>query len=504
MHNRKIRKLVIAGGGTAGWMAAAMFARQLRETLDIALVESDEIGTVGVGEATIPPLRLFHEYMDVRETDFLRAVQGTFKLGISFENWRDLGEDYFHSFGWVGRERWTAGFQHYWLRGHLLGLARDYGDYCPETTASLRNRFAISLHNVLNYAYHIDAGLYGQFLRGIAEELGVVRHEGRIEQVEQDPTSGFITGLRLQSGQLVTGDLFIDCTGFRGLLIGQTLDVGFDDYGDWLPCDRAIAVPTESSGAAQPYTRSIAHEAGWQWRIPLQHRVGNGMVFSSRHWSDDEARARLLDNVQGRVLGEPRLIRFRAGQRHRYWHKNCVAMGLASGFIEPLESTSIHLIQRGITRLVQMFPDNGIREAGIAEFNSHMQLEIDNIRDFIILHYHVTNRSDTPFWRQCRTMNIPDSLEHRIKLFRQTGRIAWNQAELFGTTSWAQVMLGQGLIPEQYHPIANAMSDEELGQYLADIHENVDKQVNEFPDHQQFIDDYCKAQPPEFQDLPTS
>ncbi len=501
MHERKIRKLVVAGGGTAGWMAAAMFARQLGETLDIVLVESDEIGIVGVGEATIPPLRLFHKYMKIQETDFLRAVQGTFKLGISFENWRDQGENYFHSFGWVGKERWAAGFQHYWLRGHALGLAREYGEYCAETAAALRNRFAISLNNVLNYAYHIDAGLYGQFLRGLAEQLGVVRQEGRIERVEQNPDNGFITGLRLQSGQLVTGDLFIDCTGFRGLLIGQALDVGFDDYGHWLPCDRAIAVPTESSGPVHPYTRSIAHEAGWQWRIPLQHRVGNGMVFSSRHWSDDEARSRLLDNLQGRVLAEPRLIRFRAGQRQKFWHKNCVALGLASGFIEPLESTSIHLIQRGVTRLVQMFPDTGIRDSGIAEFNRHMQLEIDNIRDFIILHYHVTNRSDTPFWQDCRTMDIPDSLEHRIGLFRQMGQVSWNQTELFGTTSWAQVMLGQGLIPEQHHPIANAMSDEELGDYMAGIHENVENQVSQLPDHQQFIDDYCKAGPPQFQDM---
>ncbi len=495
MHNGHIRKLVIAGGGTAGWMAAAMFGKHFGETLDITLVESDEIGTVGVGEATIPLLQHFHECLNVSEPEFLRAVRGTFKLGIFFENWRNLGENYFHSFGLVGRERWAAGFQNYWLRGRRLDLARDYGEYCLEASAALRNRFAISLNNVLNYAYHIDAGLYGQFLRGIAEESGVIRHEGRIEQVEQDPVNGFITGLRLQSGQRVTGDLFIDCTGFRGLLIEQTLNVGFDDYGDWLPCDSAIAVPTAVTGSAHPYTRSTAHEAGWQWRIPLQHRVGNGMVFSSRHWSDDEARARLLDNVQGAVLAEPRLIRFRAGQRRRYWYKNCVALGLASGFIEPLESTSIHLIQRGVTRLVQFFPDKGIREPAIAEFNAKMQDEINNIRDFIILHYHVTNRSDTPFWRQCRTMNVPDSLAHRIQLFRQTGRIAWNPGELFGTTSWAQVMLGQGLMPEQYHPTVYAMSKDELGKYLATIHRQVEEQVDQLPDQQQFIDDYCKAPP---------
>ena len=495
MHNGRIRKLVIAGGGTAGWMAAAMFARHFGGVLDIVLVESDEIGTVGVGEATIPPLHLFHRYMDVSEPEFLRAVQGTFKLGISFENWRNPGENYFHSFGWVGRDRWAVGFQNHWLRGRLLGLARDYGEYCLETSAALRNRFAISLDTVLNHAYHIDAGLYGQFLRGIAEGAGVIRHEGRIERVEQDPANGFITGLRLRSGKRVTGDLFIDCTGFRALLIGQTLNVGFDDYGDWLPCDSAVAVPTTVTGPAHPYTRSTAHEAGWQWRIPLQHRVGNGMVYSSRHWSDDEARGRLLDNVQGDVLAEPRLIRFRAGQRRGHWHRNCVAVGLASGFLEPLESTSIHLIQRAITRLVQMFPDRGIRESAIAEFNSRMRDEIDNIRDFLILHYHVTNRSDTPFWRQCRTMDIPDSLEHRIQLFRQTGRIFWNPGELFSTTFWVQVMLGQGLIPDQYHPIVNAMGRDGLGKYLADIHRQVEERVDRLPDHQRFIDDYCRAPP---------
>ena len=499
MHNKTIKRLVIAGGGTAGWMAAVLFAKQLGESLDITLVESDEIGIVGVGEATIPPLRIIHKYMNVKEPDFLRAVQGTFKLGISFENWRNLDENYFHSFGWVGKEHWAAGFQHYWLRGHLSGLAREYGEYCPETVAALSHRFSISLNNVLNYAYHIDATLYGKFLRGIAEEHGVIRCEGRIEQVIQDPDSGFISGLRMQSGHLVEGDLFIDCTGFRGILIGQALNVEYDDYGHWLPCDSAIAVPTEAIEPPHPYTRSIAREAGWQWRIPLQHRVGNGIVFSSRHWSDDEARAHLIDNVQGRLLAEPRLIRFKAGQRRRYWYKNCVAIGLASGFIEPLESTSIHLIQRGITRLVQMFPDDGIREPAIAEYNAQMQLEIDNIRDFIILHYHVTNRSDTPFWRECRNMNIPDSLEHRIQLFRQSGRVFCNKSELFGATSWVQVMLGQGLVPEQYHPLVNVKNEKELGDYLAGIREQVEARVNQLLHHQQFIEDYCKVLPLECQ-----
>ena len=495
MQRTPIHKVVIAGGGTAGWMAAASLAKLLGRTLDITLVESDEIGTVGVGEATIPTLLTLHGLLKIKEQDFVRAVQGTFKLGISFENWRDVGEDYIHSFGWTGKDSWAAGFQHFWLKGRRMGISREFGEYCKEWAAARRDRFAVLPSGGLNYAYHMDASLYARFLRGMAEEHGAVRQEGRIAGVEQDPESGFITALRLQSGQRVEGDLFIDCTGFRGLLIEGALGVGYDDWRHWLPCDSAIAVQTESVGPPRPYTRSIAREAGWQWRIPLQHRVGNGIVFSSAHWSDDEAHARLSGSVQGRLLTEPRVIRFHAGQRRRHWEKNCVAMGLASGFIEPLESTSIHLIQRSVIRLVQMFPYDGIREPDVAEFNSQMQFEIDNVRDFIVLHYHVTNRTDTAFWRECRAMDIPDSLTHRIELFRQAGRVFKVPTELFGENSWIQVMLGQGLTPEQYHPIVNMMSDDELSRFLAGIRDSVEQFVGQLPEHQRFIDHYCKARP---------
>ena len=495
MQNRKIHKVVVAGGGTAGWMAAASLARLLGKTLDITLVESDQIGTVGVGEATIPTLLTLHELLKIKEQDFLRAVQGTFKLGISFENWRDVGEDYIHSFGWTGQDSWAAGFQHFWLKGRKMGISREFGEYCKEWLAARQNRFAVMPKQGLNYAYHIDASLYARFLRGMAEEYGAVRQEGRIDSVQQDPDSGFITGLRLQSGRLVEGDLFIDCTGFRGLLIEQTLNAGYEDWRHWLPCDSAVAVQTESVQPPIPYTRSIAREAGWQWRIPLQHRVGNGVVFSSGHWSDDEAVERLLGNVQGRVLTEPRVIKFKTGQRRRHWHRNCVAMGLSSGFIEPLESTSIHLIQRSIIRLMQMFPYDGIREPDVDEFNNQMQFEIENVRDFIVLHYHVTDRTDTAFWRHCRTMDIPDSLRHRIELFRQAGRVFKVPTELFGENSWIQVMLGQGLLPEQYHPIVNMMSDDELTKFLSGIHGAVGSFVNQLPEHQRFIDHYCKAAP---------
>lgn len=493
MKNPKIQKVVIAGGGTAGWMAAASLGKLIGKTLDITLVESDEIGTVGVGEATIPTLLTLHELLKIKEQDFVTAIQGTFKLGISFEGWRDVGEDYIHSFGWTGKDSWAAGFQHFWLKGKKMGISEEFGKYCKEWAAAKRNRFAVLPNQGLNYAYHFDASLYAKFLRGIAEEHGVARQEGKIQEVIQDSESGFIEAIKLESGQRIEGDLFLDCTGFRALLIEQTLKAGFDDWTHWLPCDGAVAVQTESIGPPIPYTRSIAREAGWQWKIPLQHRVGNGVVFSGEHWSDDEAVNKLLSNVEGKLLTDPRVIKFKTGQRMKHWHKNCVAVGLSCGFIEPLESTSIHLIQRSVIRLLQMFPYDGIREPDIEEYNQQMKFEIDNIRDFIILHYHVTNRTDTAFWRQCRDMEIPDSLQHRIELFRQSGRVFKLPTELFGENSWIQVMLGQGIEPEQYHPIVNMMSDEELERFLTGIHGSVDKLVDQLPEHQRFIDHYCRV-----------
>jgi tryptophan halogenase len=423
----------------------------------------------------------------------MAAVQGTFKLGISFENWRDVDEDYIHSFGWTGKDSWAAGFQHFWLKGKQMGISKEFGEYCKEWAAAKKNRFAVLPNQGLNYAYHFDASLYAKFLRKMAEEHGAVRKEGKIAVVEQHPETGFITALKLDSGERIEGDLFLDCTGFRALLIEDTLEAGFEDWTHWLPCDSAVAVQTESVAPPIPYTRSIAREAGWQWRIPLQHRVGNGVVFSSKHWSDDEAVDKLLTNVEGKTLTDPRVIKFKTGQRLKHWDKNCVSIGLSCGFIEPLESTSIHLIQRAVIRLLQMFPYDGIREPDVNEFNSQMKFEIDNVRDFIILHYHVTNRTDTEFWRQCRDMDIPDSLKHRIELFKGSGRVFKVPTELFGENSWIQVMLGQGLEPEQYHPIVNMMSDEELEKFLTGIHGSVGKLVDQLPEHQRFIDHYCKV-----------
>jgi tryptophan halogenase len=408
-----IRKVVIAGGGTAGWMAAASLSKLIGKNLDIKLIESDRIPTVGVGEATIPSLLILHKLLEIKEEEFVAAVHGTFKLGIAFENWRDVNEDYIHSFGFTGKDCWAAGFQHFWLKGRQEGISKDFGTYCPELVAAKHNKFAVLPNLAINYAYHIDAGRYAGFLRSIAEEHGVQRIEGTIEEVGTNDETGYIEHVKLESGEVIEGDLFVDCTGFRGLLIEQTLHTGYDDWSHYLPCDSAVAVQTKSVGPPIPYTRSIARESGWQWRIPLQSRVGNGLVYCSRYLSDDEAIQQILDNVEGDTITEPRVIKFKAGQRRKHWNKNCVAVGLASGFIEPLESTSIHLIQRSVTRLIQMFPYAGVREPEINEFNSQMDFEIQNIRDFIVLHYHVTNREDTRFWRHCRNMRIPETLQHR-------------------------------------------------------------------------------------------
>jgi tryptophan halogenase len=488
-----IKKVVIAGGGTAGWMAAAALSKLIGKNLEISLIESDDIPTVGVGEATIPSMLIFHQLLQIKEQDFVAAVHGTFKLGIAFENWRDVGEDYIHSFGYTGKDSWAAGFQHFWLKGLREGISKDFGLYCPELVAAKQNKFAVLSNQPLNYAYHIDAGRYAGFLRKIAEANGVKRVEGMITEVATHEQSGDIESVTLKSGKVVPGDLFIDCTGFRGLLIEQTLHTGYDDWSHWLPCDSAVPVQTRSVGPPIPYTRSIARDAGWQWQIPLQSRVGNGLVYCSRYLSDDEATQTLLDNVEGEVITEPRVIKFRTGKRRKHWNKNCVAMGLSSGFIEPLESTSIHLIQRAVIRLMQMFPYNGIREPEVSEFNAQMDAEIENIRDFIVLHYHVTNREDTRFWRHCRSMDIPESLQHRIELFKQTGRVFKVDSELFGENSWIQVMLGQGLLPEQYHPIVDQMTDDELRRFMHGAETNVTQQVGRLPSHQEFIDHYCKA-----------
>lgn len=493
---KPIRRIVIAGGGTAGWMVAAGLSKSLGKQYDIRLVESEEIGTVGVGEATIPTLHFFHQILDLDEREFMRATQATFKLGISFENWRNVKEDYFHSFGKTGKPHWTAGFQHFWLEARKRGLASDYGDYCLELRAGLDNRFAILPDNGLNYAYHLDATLYAGFLRRFSEALGAQRIEGKIGKVHTDPQSGYITALTLDNGALLEADFFIDCTGMRSLLLGETLGVGYQDWSHWLPCDTAVAAQTTSTGDPVPYTRSIAHPWGWQWRIALQHRVGNGLVYSSKHLSDDESKATLLANIQGEVIRPPRIIKFKPGQRDVVWKKNCVAIGLASGFLEPIESTSIHLIQKGLMRLIQLFPSDGICQSDIDEYNNQTNTAIEVIRDFIILHYHVQNRTDSQFWRDCREMEIPALLKHRIQQFRDTARVVLTADELFAENSWVQVMMGQGIMPKAHHPITRQMEDHSLADFLGEIRKEAARTFMRLPKHQDFVTQFCGTPKP--------
>ena len=493
LEDKKIRKVVIAGGGTAGWMAAAAFAKLIGKNLDLVLVESDDIPTVGVGEATIPTLHIFHKLLGIREQDFMAATNATFKLGISFENWRNVNQDYIHSFGFLGQGCWAAGFQHFWLKGRQKGMAADLGDYVPEHLGAREGRFSVEPGQDLNHAYHLDAGLYAKYLRKIATTNGARRIEGNISKVNLDDESGFITSIALDSGQVVDGDLFIDCTGFKGLLIEEALHTGYDDWSHLLPCDSAIAVQTKNTGRPVPFTRAIARDSGWQWRIPLQNRTGNGFVFCSKYMSDDEAKQLLLKNIEGETLNEPRVIKFKTGQRRKYWNKNCIAMGLSSGFIEPLESTGIHLFQRAILRLLLLFPSAEIQQSTIDEYNDQTKEEAEHIRDFIVLHYHLTERKDTPFWRYCSSMDIPESLKNRMNLFKESAQVFNKADELFAEASWVQVLIGQGLMPEQYHPIVDMMNDDELRSFLSGIELRVKRKVQTWPDINVFVSRYCPA-----------
>ncbi|HEX7061312.1 MAG TPA: tryptophan halogenase family protein [Woeseiaceae bacterium] len=486
-------KVVIAGGGTAGWIAAAALSSKLGDVLDITLVESEEIGTVGVGEATIPPMRVFHKLLRIDEPEFMRATEATFKLGILFEGWKRPGDTYIHSFGRNGTESWLCDFQHFWLRGLEAGIESSIGDYCYELQAAKAGRFATAPDASINFAYHIDAGRYAKFLRRLSEGHGVRRVEGRIAAVNQNAESGFIESLVMASGEVVEGDLFIDCTGFRGLLIEQTLHSGYEDWSHWLPCDSAVPVQTEKTGPAALYVRAIVHAAGWRWQIPLQHRTGNGMVYCSRYLSDDEATARLLADIDGTPITEPRVIRFRTGRRLKCWNKNVVALGLASGFVEPLESTSIHLIMMGVVRLMQLFPFDGPTPPLIDQYNRLTQDEIEKIRDFIVLHYHVTER-DEPFWRHCRGMEIPETLAHRIALFRENAHAWQADSELFRVDSWTQVMLGQGIMPKRFHHLARTMSDVEIADLLRGIASTIGQAVAKLPPHEEFLDRYCRSE----------
>lgn len=493
MAEQRVRRVVIAGGGTAGWSTAASLGKVLGELLDITLVESEEIGIIGVGESTVPTTRAFHHLLGIDEREFLRDNQGSFKLGISFENWARIGDRYIHSFGTLGKGTWVADFHHIWMEAAAQGFGGDLGDYCFELKAAEAHRFATSEGAQISHAYHLDAGLYARFLRRFSEGFGVKRVEGKIARVEQDGESGFLTALVLESGERIEGDLFIDCTGFRALLAGQALGVGFEDWLHWLPNDSAFPIQTTTTAPIPPYTRAVAHEAGWLWAIPLQRRMGCGLVFSSNFMSDDQAHERLHSLIDGEVLLEPRPIRFRAGRRLGVWNKNCIAIGLAGGFVEPLESTTIHLIQVGITRLVQMFPFNGCDEALIRRFNERARDEIEHVRDFIVLHYHQTERADSPFWDHVRTMKIPDTLAERIALFRENAHAYQAQDQLFRIDSWVQVMLGQRLEPRGHHLVGRLMPPAQLREALGDLKSNIAAAVAQLPPHEQFVTAYAGA-----------
>ena len=483
----RISRVVIVGGGTAGWMAASGLAKSLGETIDITLVESDDIGTVGVGEAVIPVIKSFHALLELEEKDFIQAVNGTYKLGIEFENWGRLGESYFHPFGSPGVEAWAAQYHHYWLKARRQGEARALRNFSLEASMAKAGRFTLGSDPQPQYAYHFDAGLYAKLLRKISEEHGVNRVEGKVVNVNLHGESGFIQSVQLESGKLIEGDLFIDCSGFRGLLIQQALKVEWEDWSHWLRNNSAIAVQTESVSPPAPYTRSTARTCGWQWNIPLQNRVGNGIVYSSDYMSDDEARRALLNNIEGQPINEPRVIKFRTGRRSQQWVKNCVAVGLSSGFLEPLESTSIHLIQNSVLRLVRMFPAMEIDPAEVRQFNNETTAEIENIRNFIILHYKVNQRSDSKYWIDCREMAIPEHLAHKIALFESNARVVRENNEMFRECSWAAVMLGQGIVPTGYHPFVDNLSDQQLRQLMAEVRTNVSRLVDASPSHKDFL-----------------
>jgi len=495
MKGKGIKNIVIAGGGSSGWMTAAMLSKLFGKLTSITLIESDQIGTVGVGEATIPAIKNFNRMLGIDEADFLRYTKGTFKLGIQFENWGQEGDSYIHAFGRVGNEIAASSefsetsFIDYWLKYSENRIGSDFWDFSINSKASEQNKFS---HDI-SYAYHFDASLYARYLRKMSEDQGVKRIEGEIQQVAKHE-DGSISHLILVSGEQVSGDFFIDCTGFRALLIGEALGVQFESWSHWLPADSAIAMQTESVGPPLPYTRSIAHKNGWQWRIPLQHRVGNGLVFSSKFMSDDEAIKTLLSDVEGKVLTEPRIIKFTTGMREEPWKKNCVAIGLSCGFLEPLESTSLHLIQTGIKRLVKLFPKQGDNSIEISQYNAQTINEYQRVRDVIILHYHVNQRTDSDFWHYCRTMDIPEALQEKIETFINTCRIDQKSGDMFSKRSWQQIMLGQGVVPLAYHPIVDLMPEKQLERVLDSLQNEIENALKELPTHQEFIDSYCKAE----------
>lgn len=492
----RINEVVIVGGGTAGWMTAAGLASRLGATgLSITLVESAAIGTVGVGEATIPHIRDFNRMVGIDEAEMMAATGATIKLGIEFRDWGRIGDAYFHPFGGYGEAIGPAGFHHYWVKARRAGKAGDFGSYCYPIVAARNDRFRLPPKAdagplAFNYAFQFDASLYGAFLAQFAQARGVERREGRIVEVMADGESGFVTGVRLESGDEVKGDLFVDCSGFRGLLIEQQLETGFEDWSRWLPCNRAWAVPCAIEGKVGAYTRATARTGGWQWRIPLQHRIGNGHVYCDRYLGDQDAADQLMADLEGEALGEPRQLFFTTGKRRKLWNRNCVAIGLSGGFLEPLESTSIDLIQSGIQNLIALFPERGCAAADVDEYNRLMDLEFERIRDFLMLHYVANQRDDAPFWRDMREMERPDSLSAKIEAFGRRGITPEYEHGLFLPLSWQSVFFGQNVMPEAWDPRVDTMGDDELAGQLSRIRETIAAAVERTGAHGDFLADY--------------
>ena len=496
--DRQIRKIVIVGGGSAGWMTAAVLSNALQDGCAITLIESEEIGTVGVGEATIPTIRMFNRTLGINENEFVRATQGSFKLGIQFIDWAKLGHTYFHPFGTFGRPYDISDIHQHWVAARLAGNTTSLDDVCMAWAAAKAGKFDYpsgdprSVLSTFDYAYHFDAGLYAAFLRNYSEARKVTRVEGKVGSVQLHGETGFVESVTLESGPVHSADLFIDCSGFRGLLIEGALKTGYEEWTHWLPCDRAVAVPCKSTPNFTPYTRSTARSAGWQWRIPLQHRTGNGYVYASQHLSDGDAAEFLLANLDGEPLADPRPLRFVTGRRKRSWNKNVIAVGLSSGFMEPLESTSLHLIQANIAKILAYFPTRDFDPLVTAEFNRVAANETERIRDFLILHYKLTTRDDSPLWRYCAAMEIPDTLQVKIDHFRRYGRLVARDMDLFGPASWTAVHIGQFNIPEASDPVLNYRTADSAA-WLGKLHAAMAAEAARMPTHQQFIDRHCKA-----------
>lgn len=509
MQQDKIKNIVIVGGGTAGWMAGASLAALLdKNQVTITLVESEQIGTVGVGEATLPHLRFFLKRLGINEQDFMRFTNATYKTGIEFANWGKLGEAYIHPFGDFGQPLNGVDFHHYWLKMHKQGERTSIGEYSLPVMAAYAGKFDYpdtnesSILSTFSYAFHMDSSLFAKYLRTYSEARGLKRVEGMVNGVQQRPEDDFITSVTLESGDILHGDLFIDCSGFRGLLIEHALETGYDDWRHWLPCDRAVAIACETTAPLIPYTKAIARDAGWQWRIPLQNRVGNGHIYCSQFMSDEEALDTLVKNLEGEAITQPNFLRFTTGKRKKTWHKNCVAIGLSAGFLEPLESTSIHLIQLGIMKLIEFFPNKHCEAAKVDEYNRMMSLEFERLRDFLVLHYNATQRNDTPFWDYVRNMDLPPGLAHKISLFKERGHVVQYTEGLFLKASWLAVYLGQGVVPSHYDWNADKLSLDKTKEYLANTKAAVTSGVKHMPQHSETLSKHLdpstnkQSQPP--------